>query len=88
MSGDNPYTHYQLGMAAARADDFGTAAQAFGRATQLRPDFAYAHYYAGQSYQKERNLEKAMEHYQYFVELAPESPDRAAVQAIMRTLRK
>ncbi len=29
-----------------------------------------------------------MEHYRYFVELAPESPDRAAVQGIMRTLRK
>ena len=88
MAGDNPYTHYQLGMAAARANDFGTAAQAFERATQLRPGFAYAHYYAGQSFHKQRNLEKAMEHYRYFVELAPDSPDRAAVQGIMRTIRK
>ena len=37
---------------------------------------------------QQRNLEKAMEHYRYFVELAPDSPDRAAVQGIMRTIRK
>jgi tetratricopeptide (TPR) repeat protein len=88
MSGDNPFTHYQLGMAAARANDFGTAAHAFERASELRPDFAYAHYYAGQSFQKERNMQKAAEHYQYFVQLAPDSPDRVAVQGILRTLRK
>jgi tetratricopeptide (TPR) repeat protein len=88
MAGDNPYAQYQLGMAAAKANDFGTASQAFARATELKPDFAYAHYYAGQSFQKEHNLSRAADHYQYFLQLAPESPDRAAVQAIMRTLRK
>ena len=84
---DNPYAHYQLGLAAAGADDFGTAAGAFERATELKPDFAYAHYYAGQVYQKQRNVSKASEHYQHFLRLAPDSPDRAAIQAIMRSLR-
>jgi tetratricopeptide (TPR) repeat protein len=85
--GDNPYTHYQLGLAAAGASDFDTAAAAFERATQLKPDFAYAHYYAGQSFQKQRNISKAGEHYQYFLKLAPDSPDRAAIQAVMRSMR-
>jgi cytochrome c-type biogenesis protein CcmH/NrfG len=88
LAGDNPYAHYQLGLSAAGADDFGTAAQAFERATELKHDFAYAHYYAGQVHQKQRNVAKAVEHYQHFVQLAPESPDRSAIQAILRTLRK
>ncbi len=87
QSGDNPYAHYQLGLAAARANDFDTAAQAFVRATELKADFAYAHYYAGQTLHKQRNLGKAADHYQYFLQLAPQSPDRAAVLAIMRALR-
>ena len=87
VAGDNPYAHYQLGMAAATAGDFDTAAGAFDRAAELKPDFAYAHYYAGQAFQKQRNIQKASEHYQHFLQLAPDSPDRTVVQAIMRTLR-
>jgi tetratricopeptide (TPR) repeat protein len=87
MAGDNPYAHYQLGLAAAGANDFGLAAQEFERAAELKPDLAYAHYYAGQAFHKQRNMSKAADHYRRFLELAPESPDRAAIQAIMRTLR-
>jgi tetratricopeptide (TPR) repeat protein len=87
MAGDNPYAHYQLGLAAAGASDFALSAQEFERATELKPDFAYAHYYAGQAFHKQRNMSKAAEHYQQFLQLAPESPDRAAIQSILRTLR-
>jgi tetratricopeptide (TPR) repeat protein len=88
MAGDNPYIQYQLGLAAAGADDFGTSSQAFLRATEIKPDFAYAHYYAGQAFQKLHNMAKAAEHYDYFLRLAPESPDRAAAMTLLRTLRK
>lgn len=88
MAGDNPYIHYQLGLAAAGANDFGTSSQAFLRATEINPDFAYAHFYAGQAFQKLHNMAKAAEHYSYFIRLAPESPDRAAATALLRTLRK
>jgi tetratricopeptide (TPR) repeat protein len=87
MAGENPYAHYQLGLAAAGANDFGLSAQEFERATELKPDFAYAHYYAGQAFHKQRNMAKAAEHYRRFLELAPDSPDRTAIQSIMRTLR-
>jgi tetratricopeptide (TPR) repeat protein len=86
-AGDNPYVHYQLGLAAAGANDFELSAQEFERATELKPDLAYAHYYAGQAFHKQRNMSKAAEHYQQFLQLAPESPDRAAIQSILRTLR-
>jgi tetratricopeptide (TPR) repeat protein len=88
MSGDHPYIQYQLGLSAAGANDFGTSSQAFGRATELKPDFAYAHYYAGQAFQKVHDLAKAAEHYNAFMRLAPDSPDRGAVMAILRSMRK
>lgn len=87
QAGDNPYAHYQLGLAAFVAGDNDTAASALARAAELKPDFAYAHYYAGQAFQKLRNISKAGEHYQHFLRLAPDSPDRMAIQAIIRSMR-
>lgn len=88
MAGDNPYVQYQLGLATAGANDFNASAQAFARAAELKHDLAYAHYYAGQAFQKIHNLGKASEHYNYFMRLAPDSPDRMAVAAILRSMRK
>ncbi len=85
--GDNPFAHYQLGLAASKAGDFATAATAFDRAAELKPDFAYAHYYAGLAFQRQRQLPKAAQHFDAFLKLAPEAPERSAVQQIMRTLK-
>lgn len=85
--GGNPYAHYLLGLAAARQNDFATAAREFARAVELKNDLAYAHYFAGQSFQRQRNLARAAEHYEAFLRLAPEAPERAAVMGIMKTLR-
>jgi tetratricopeptide (TPR) repeat protein len=85
--GNNPFAHYQLGLAASKAGDFATAATAFDRAAELKPDFAYAHYYAGLAFQRQRQLPKAAQHFDAFLKLAPEAPERAAVQQIMRTLK-
>ena len=85
--GDNPFAFYQLGLAAVKASDWGTAASALSRAAELKPDFAYAHYYAALSYQRARQLPRAAEHFDAFLRLAPDAPERQAVQAIMRTLK-
>lgn len=85
--GDNPFAFYQLGLAAIKATDWGSATAALGRAAELKPDFAYAHYYAALSYQRARQLPKAADHFDAFLRLAPEAPERQAVQAIMRTLK-
>ena len=86
-AGDNPFAFYQLGLASVKANDWGTAASALSRTAELKPDFAYAHYYAALSYQRARQLPKAAEHFDAFLRLAPEAPERQAVQAIMRTLK-
>lgn len=86
-AGDNPFAHYQLGLAAIKASDWGTATASLSRAAELKPDFAYAHYYAALSYQRARQLPKAAEHFDAFLRLAPDAPERQAVQAILRTLK-
>lgn len=87
-NGANPYAHYQLGVAASREQNFPRAAEAFGRTVQLKPDLAYGHYYAGLANQKVKQIAKMSEHLETFLRLAPQAPERAAVAAILRTLRR
>ena len=84
---DNPFAFYQLGLAAIKANDWGTATSALSNAAELKPDFAYAHYYAGQAAQRLRQTPKMAEHFTLFVRLAPDAPERQTVQAILRSLR-
>ena len=85
--GGNPFAHYQLGLAASKAGDWGTASQALSRTIELKPDFAYAHYYAALAYQRQRQLPRTADHFDAFLRLAPEAPERAAVVAILRTIK-
>lgn len=85
--GGNPFAQYQLGLAGAKASDWGTATAAFTRACELKPDFAYAHYYAALAHQRQRQLPKAAEQFDAFLRLAPDAPERSAVVAILRTLK-
>ena len=85
--GGNPFAHYQLGLSASKASDWGTAVPAFTKAVELKPDFAYAHYYAALAYQRSRNLAKTAEHFDAFLRLAPDAPERGAVMAILRTIK-
>lgn len=85
--GGNPFAQYQLGLAASKAGDWGAAVAAFTKAVELKPDFAYAHYYAALAYQRQRQLPKTAEHFDAFLRLAPDAPERAAVVAILRTIK-
>jgi tetratricopeptide (TPR) repeat protein len=85
--GGNPFAHYQLGLAASKASDWGSAVAGFSRSLELKPDFAYAHYYAALANQRQRQLPRAAEHFDAFLRLAPDAPERSAVLAIMRTLK-
>jgi tetratricopeptide (TPR) repeat protein len=85
--GDNPFAFYQLGLAASKAGDWGTAGTALTGAIVRKPDFAYAHYYGALVHQRQRQLPQAAEHFEAFLRLAPEAPERQAVQAIMRSLK-
>jgi len=85
--GGNPFAHYQLGISAAKASDWGGAVSALTKTIELKPDFAYAHYYAALAYQRQRLLPKTAEHFDAFLRLAPDAPERSAVAAILRTIK-
>jgi tetratricopeptide (TPR) repeat protein len=87
-NGDNAYAHYQVGVVASKQNNFQRAAQAFGQAAELKPDLAYAHYYAGMANQRIKQTPKMSQHLEAFMQLAPDAPERAAVAAILRTLRR
>jgi tetratricopeptide (TPR) repeat protein len=85
--GGNPFAQYQLGLSASKGADWGTAVSGFTKAIELKPDFAYAHYYAALAYQRQRQLPKTAEHFDAFLRLAPDAPERSAVLAILRTIK-
>jgi tetratricopeptide (TPR) repeat protein len=78
---------YQLGLIKSRREDWAGAAEAFERAVLLNPSFAYVHYYAGLAYSRMRRPDRTASHFEVFLKLAPNAPERGAVASIMRTLR-
>jgi len=86
--GTLPEAYYQQGMALSANQDFGAAAVAFQKATDLDPNWAYAHYYAGLAYSKVKRIDLTAQHFQTFLRLAPQAPERAQVQATLRTLNR
>lgn len=83
----NFHAQYQLGQAKARLEDWAACAEAFHQAATIDPTFAYAHYYAGLSYSRIKRADRTSVHLERFLKLAPNAPERAAVESLMRTLR-
>jgi tetratricopeptide (TPR) repeat protein len=81
------FAQYQLGLVRAQQEDWAGAADAFERASQIDPMFAYTHYNAGVAYSKVDRADRMASHFQTFVKLAPKAPERVAVESILRTLR-
>lgn len=78
--------HYQRGLALSAQQNLGDAAAAFQRAAELDPSWAYPHYYAGIAYSKAKRADLTASHFQTFLKLAPQAPERGEVQSILRTL--
>jgi tetratricopeptide (TPR) repeat protein len=83
-----PEAYFQQGMALNARQDFAGAAVAFQKASDLDPNWAYAHYYAGLAYSKVKRIDLTERHFQAFLRLAPQAPERAGVQSILRTLNR
>ncbi len=78
--------HFQRGLALSAQQNFGEAANAFQKATELDPNWANAHYNAGIAFSKAKRPDQTATHFQAFLKLAPQAPERGEVQSIMRTL--
>jgi tetratricopeptide (TPR) repeat protein len=79
--------HYQLGLTASARNEQARAAAAFDKATQASPDMAYAHYQAGMAYYRAKQVDKMAVFFENFLRLAPQAPERQAVESVMRTVR-
>jgi tetratricopeptide (TPR) repeat protein len=86
-AGNVPESYYQLGLVLARQQDWAGAAEAFDRATQLNPAMAQAHYYAGLASYRANRPDRMAIHFEQFLKLAPDAPERPEVVQIMRTVR-
>jgi superkiller protein 3 len=80
--------YYQRGLALSAKQQMPDAAAAFQKASDLDPNWSYAHYYAGIAYSKVKRADLTSTHFQAFLKLAPQAPERAEVQSILRTLGK
>jgi uncharacterized protein HemY len=78
---------YELGLVLVKRQDWGGAAAAFDEASRLNPSFAHAAYYAGLSHYRANRPDLMAARFERFLKLAPDAPERAEVQQIMRTVR-
>ena len=78
---------YQLGLVLEARGDRAGAADAFVKATQANPQMAYAHYHAGMNFYEAKRIDQMAVYFENFLKLAPNAPERPAVESIMRTIR-
>jgi tetratricopeptide (TPR) repeat protein len=87
MDGNLAAAQYQLGLVLARRQDWREGADAFDRASDLDPANAYAHYYGGLMHYRANRPDRMANHFEQFLKLAPEAPERPEVLSIMKTIR-
>jgi len=87
MAPDLPASHFQLGLALARQQAWAEAAAEFDATSERQPANAYAHYYSGMMHYRANRIDLMAVHFEQFLKIAPEAPERPEVLSIMRTLR-
>ena len=87
LNGDLAEARYQLGLVLSARDNQAQAAEAFAKAAELKPQMAYAQYEAGMAFYKVKRVDRMAVYFENFLKLAPNAPEKPAVQSIMRTVR-
>jgi tetratricopeptide (TPR) repeat protein len=87
IDGNLAEARYQLGLVESARNNQQQAAEAFAKAAELNPQMAYAHYEAGMAFYKIKRVDRMAVYFENFLKLAPNAPEKPAVQSIMRTVR-
>jgi tetratricopeptide (TPR) repeat protein len=87
QNGGLAQAQYQLGLVLDARSEHADAAAAFAKAAEAEPQMAYAHYNAGLNYYKAKRIDRMAVFFENFLKLAPDSPEKPAVESIMRTVR-
>ncbi len=64
------------------------AAAEFDEVSARQPTNAYAYYYGGMMHYRASRVDQMAVHFEQFLKLAPEAPERPEVLSIMRTLQR
>lgn len=54
---------------------------------ESHPEYAYAHYYLGMSYNALRRPDKMLTHFEMFLRLKPDAPEARKVRSVLRAVR-
>jgi tetratricopeptide (TPR) repeat protein len=87
IDGNSVQAQYLLGLVESARGDNAQAAEAFAKAAELDSQMAYAHYEAGMAFYKIKRIDRMAVYFENFLRVAPDAPESAAVQSIMRTVR-
>jgi len=82
------FAQYHLGLTLAETKAYAQAVVAFDSAMKLNPTFAYTYYYAGYSQYQLKRVDQMANQFERFLKLAPNAPERPAIQALMRSIRR
>ena len=85
--GNSADARFQLGLVESARNNQQQAADAFAKAAELNPQMAYAHYEAGMAFYKAKKVDRMAVYFENFLKLAPNAPEKPAVQSIMKTIR-
>jgi tetratricopeptide (TPR) repeat protein len=76
-----------LGHALVGQDKIDEAVARLSAAIAARPDLAYAYYWRGQAYDKQKKASSMAADFQTFLKLAPNAPEAKLVQAVLAGMR-
>ncbi len=82
-----PEAHFERGIVLMNRREYEEAAAAFDKAVQLDATFAAAQYYGGLAEYRIKRIDRMAVHFEAFLKLAPNAPERPEVESIMRTVR-
>jgi tetratricopeptide (TPR) repeat protein len=88
MAPGNVCAQFQLGLAFGEVKDMANAAKAFDQAIKADPFFAYAYYFGGNAYYQIKRSDKMVNLFDRFIKLAPDAPERPAIEALLRAARR
>ncbi|BDC49557.1 hypothetical protein F183_A18730 [Bryobacterales bacterium F-183] len=86
---DSSYAEIALyrGALALARKDFKTAASLLEPHVNAHPDEPFGHYYLGLAQYGMKKPDKTVQHFQRFLSLAPDTPEAARVESLLRSIR-
>ena len=82
----HPVAVAALGEALVLQEKLDDAVARLSAALAAKPDLAYAYYWRGQAYQRNKQIARMVEDYQNFLKLRPDAPEAPAIKVLLSGL--